>query len=90
MAEREDEEPQVWGQLGTGGITEHIKDELAQQARRGDLTLLLFLIPSGLFLIAVGVWWNVFEGHASRLAWGMAGLGVVALGGALKIILGKR
>jgi hypothetical protein len=95
MAEQSDsgpgeDQPEVWGQLGTRGVTEHRKDELRKRGERSDRVLLFLLVPCGLLLIVAGVAWMWFLEYVSPFAIGGIVLGFTALGGAVKMLNGQR
>jgi hypothetical protein len=87
---RAENHPEVWGQLGTRGVTEHRKDELRKRGQRGDRVLLFLLVPCGLLLILAGAAWMWFGEYISLLAIGTIGLGFTALGSAARMLNGQR
>jgi len=86
----EPEQPAVWGQLGASAIPEHRKAEIKKQAARGDLVLLLFLIPGGLILLAYGLLVMISKESVSKTSILTMLLGLTAIASSAKILLGRR
>ncbi len=91
MTERKDDPADVWGELDTTEESRKRREAIQKKGVRFDWVLgLLLAAVSLLFIVCGGVVTLFHEGNGSVMGLRAAGIGVVGLIIACKLVLGKR
>src|SRR5262245_16171089 len=75
MSERTEDKPDIWVQIGSGGVSEHRKEEMRRRSKRESILSFLFLVPLGVLILIAG--WTLL-----RLGGDLRGMGapIIVLG----------